>query len=96
MDTDLDTLVAALYVRVDDLLKDRQELIPPRPRIGLQPKLSDAELVTMSVLKVLLVSTTRPAGSVTPRRVWVTCSHTCPSSPGTTSGRARRHPPAGR
>jgi len=54
MDTDLDTLATALYVRVDDLLKDRPELVPPRPRIGLRPKLSDAELITMSVLQVLL------------------------------------------
>ena len=54
MDTDLDTLATALYVRVDDVLKDRPELVPPRPRIGLQPKLSDAELITMSVLQVLL------------------------------------------
>ena len=54
MDTDLDTLATALYVRVDDLLLDRPELVPPRPRIGLRPKLSDAELVTLSVLQVLL------------------------------------------
>jgi hypothetical protein len=54
MDTDVDALATALYVRVDDLLKDRPELLPPRPRIGLQPKLSDAELITMSVLQVLL------------------------------------------
>jgi hypothetical protein len=54
MDTDVDTLATALYVRVDDVLKDRPELIPPRPRVGLQPKLSDAELVTMAVLQVLL------------------------------------------
>lgn len=54
MDTDLETLATALYVRVDDLLKDRPELVPPRPRIGLRPKLSDAELITMAVLQVLL------------------------------------------
>ena len=35
MDTDLDALATALYVRVDDLLLDRPELVPPRPRIGL-------------------------------------------------------------
>ena len=54
MDTDMDTLATALYVRVDDVLKDRPELCPPRPRVGLAPKLSDAELITMSVLQVLL------------------------------------------
>jgi hypothetical protein len=54
MDTDLDALATALYVRVDDLLLDRPELVPPRPRIGLRPKLSDAELATLAVLQVLL------------------------------------------
>ena len=54
MDTDLDALATALYVRVDDLLKDRPDLAPARPRVGLRPKLSDAELITMSVLQVLL------------------------------------------
>jgi hypothetical protein len=54
MDTDLDALATALYVRVDDLLLDRPSLVPPRPRIGLRPKLSDAELATLAVLQVLL------------------------------------------
>jgi hypothetical protein len=54
MDTDLDALATALYVRVDDLLLDRPWLVPPRPRIGLRPKLSDAELATLAVLQVLL------------------------------------------
>jgi Transposase DDE domain len=54
MDTDLDALATALYVRVDDLLLDRPSLVPPRPRVGLRPKLSDAELATLAVLQVLL------------------------------------------
>lgn len=54
MDTDLDTLATALYVRVDDVLKDRPELVPARPKVGLRPKLSDAELITMSALQALL------------------------------------------
>jgi hypothetical protein len=41
MDTDLDALATALYVRVDDLLLDHPSLVPPRPRIGLRPKLPD-------------------------------------------------------
>ena len=53
MDADLDTLATALYARVDDTLKDHPELLPVRPRIGLQPKLSDAELITLAVLQVL-------------------------------------------
>jgi hypothetical protein len=54
MDTDLDTLAVALYVRIDDTLKDHPELVPWRPRIGITPKLGDAELLTLAVLQVLL------------------------------------------
>lgn len=54
MDADLDTLATALYVRVDDLLKSEPQRVPPRPRVGIAPKLSDAELVTLSVLQALL------------------------------------------
>jgi len=53
MDADLDTLATALYVRIDDTLKDRPELRPWRPRVGIAPKLSDAELLTLAVLQVL-------------------------------------------
>jgi hypothetical protein len=44
---DLDTLVVALYVTVDDLLG-------PRQGPGRRPKLSDAELVCLAVAQVLL------------------------------------------
>ena len=54
MDADLDTLATALYVRIDDLLKTEPHRAPWRPRVGIQPKLSDAELVTLSVLQALL------------------------------------------
>ena len=54
MDTDLDTLATALYVRIDDALKDHPEMVPWRPKIGIAPKLSDAELLTLSVMQVLL------------------------------------------
>jgi hypothetical protein len=54
MDTDLDTLATALYVRVDDALKDHPELGPQRPRVGIAPKLSDAELITLAVMQALL------------------------------------------
>ena len=54
MDADLDTLATTLYVRVDDLLKTHPERVPPRPRVGIAPKLSDAELVTLSVMQALL------------------------------------------
>jgi DDE family transposase len=44
---DLDTLVIALYVMVDDLLG-------PRTGPGRRPKLSDAELVCLAIAQVLL------------------------------------------
>ncbi len=54
MDADLDTLATALYVRVDDLLKSSPEHAPARPKVGITPKISDAELVTLSVMQALL------------------------------------------
>ncbi len=54
MDADLDTLATALYVSTDDLLKARPELAPLRPRVGIVPKLSDAELITLAVMQALL------------------------------------------
>jgi hypothetical protein len=51
---DIDTLATALYVRADDLLKQYPDLAPWRPKIGLQPQLSDAELVTLAVMQALL------------------------------------------
>jgi hypothetical protein len=54
MDADLDTLATALYVRIDDALKDDPGLAPWRPTVGIEPKLSDAELVTVAVLQALL------------------------------------------
>jgi hypothetical protein len=50
----MDTLATALYVRADDLLKESPQLAPLRPAVGLSPQLSDAELVTLAVLQVLL------------------------------------------
>jgi Transposase DDE domain len=51
---DIDTLATALYVRTDDLLKQYPDLAPWRPKIGLQPQLTDAELVTLAVMQALL------------------------------------------
>ena len=92
MDADLDTLATALYVKIDDLLKALPQLAPWRPAVGIAPKLTDAELVTLAVMQALLGFTSearwlryaRPPPAAT-------CSPTCPSSPATTSGCA---PPA--
>jgi hypothetical protein len=54
VDADLDTLATALYVRVDDLLTTFPERAPWRPRVGIAPKISDAELVTLAVMAALL------------------------------------------
>ena len=54
MTNDIDTLATALYVRTDDLLKQYPDLAPWRPKIGLKPRLSDAELVTLAVMQALL------------------------------------------
>jgi hypothetical protein len=54
VDADLDTLATALYVRVDDLLKTQPDRVPWRPRVGIAPKLADAELVTLCVMQALL------------------------------------------
>ena len=47
MHADLDDLLTALYVRVDDLL-------PARRGAGRRPKLTDAELVTLAVAQMFL------------------------------------------
>ena len=53
-DADLDTLATALYVTTDELLKSRPELAPWRPAVGIKPQVSDAELVTLAALAVML------------------------------------------
>jgi len=52
--TDIDTLATALYVRTDDLLRAQPWLAPWRPKVGIAPSLTDAELVTLAVMQALL------------------------------------------
>ena len=54
MDTGLDALATALYVEVDDFVTSHPELVPWRPAVGIQPQVSDAELITLAVLAVVL------------------------------------------
>ncbi len=54
MHTDLDTLATALYVKIDDELKAHPEITRWRPTIGIAPRITDAELITLSVLQPLL------------------------------------------
>jgi hypothetical protein len=50
----MDTLATALYAVTDDLLKESPQFAPARPAVGIPPRLSDAELVTLAVLQALL------------------------------------------
>jgi hypothetical protein len=88
--TNLDTLATALYVRTDDWLKESPQLAPSRPAIGITPRLSDAELVTLAVMQALLGLPPRPGGCGMPAPTCGTCSPTCPSSPAITSACAVR------
>ncbi len=54
MDADLDTLATALYVTTDDLLLAHPERVPARPRVGIAPRTSDAEMLTLAVMQALL------------------------------------------
>jgi hypothetical protein len=54
VNADLDTLATALYVTIDDDLAIHPEWAPERPVVGIAPKLSDAELLTLAVLQALL------------------------------------------
>jgi Transposase DDE domain len=51
---DLDTLATALYVRIDDELAASPQLNRYRPDVGIAPKITDSELITVAVLQVLL------------------------------------------
>ena len=53
MNTDLDALATRLYVTIDDLLIDHPDWAPARPEIGIAPKLTDAELITLAVIQAL-------------------------------------------
>jgi len=54
MNPDLDTLATRLYVTIDDLLLEHPQWAPERPAVGIAPKLTDAELITLAVIQALL------------------------------------------
>lgn len=54
MNADLDAFATELYVTIDDMLIANPGLAPARPEVGIDPQLSDAELITMSVIQSLL------------------------------------------
>jgi hypothetical protein len=54
VDNDIETLATALYVKIDDMMRDWPDLGPARPVTGTPLTLSDAELLTMAVMSALL------------------------------------------
>ena len=54
MNNDIETLATALYVKIDDMLRDWPDLAPVRPATSTPLTLSDAELLTMAVMSALL------------------------------------------
>ena len=69
MDAGLDTLATALYVTTDDFLIDNPQHRPWRPKVGITPRLEDAELVTLVALQALLGSPQRRDGWETRKAV---------------------------
>ena len=54
MNANLDALATELYATIDDILIANPDLVPERPKVGIAPQLSDAELLTLAVLQALL------------------------------------------
>ena len=71
------------------MLKEHPDLAPWRPPVGITPRLSDAERVTLATMQALLGYTSEANGSAMPVPTCATSSPTCPSSTATTSGCAR-------
>jgi len=51
MNADLDALATSLYVTVDDLIIAHPEWSTRQPNHGIPVQLSDAELITLSVIQ---------------------------------------------
>lgn len=54
MTNDVDTLAPALYATTDDTSKEHPDLAPWRPSVGVTPRLSDAEQVTLATMQAIL------------------------------------------
>lgn len=54
MTQNLNSLARALYARTERLLKHHPDLAPWRPEIGFQPRLSDADLITLALMQAML------------------------------------------
>ena len=96
MDADLDTLATGLYVTSDDFLADNPQYRPWRPRVGLAPRLTDAELVTLVVLQALLGFTSEARFLRYANTICAVCFLICQHNRVTTRGSARRLARCGR
>ena len=86
MDADLDTLATALYVKTDDLLKAFPDQGPYRPQVGIAPKISDAEMLTLAVMQALLSHTSEARWLRHARKHLRHLFPYLPQQPGSTSG----------
>ena len=53
MEADMDTFVTARYVTIDDSVRNIPFLFLYRPKVGIAPKLSGAEPITITVVLAL-------------------------------------------
>ena len=51
---DVDTLATALYAATDDVPKEHPDLAPCHPPVGITPRMSDAEPVTLATMQAIL------------------------------------------
>jgi hypothetical protein len=59
VDADLDTSRPHFYVTTDDLLKTHPEQVPWRPAVGIQPQVTDGEIIILAMLHALPNFTSR-------------------------------------
>ena len=83
MHADLDDLLTALYVLVDDLL-------PTRRGAGRRPRISDAELITLAVAQILLRCHSERRFLRLARKLLFRLFPYSPKQPATRSGCGRR------
>ncbi|MFI6463491.1 hypothetical protein [Streptomyces sp. NPDC050538] len=71
------------------MLKEHSDLAPWRPPVGITPRLSDAELVTLATMQAIPGYPFEAKWLIHARAHLRHLFPTCPSSPATTSGCAR-------
>lgn len=69
------------FVETDDLMKAHPERIPARPKIGIAPKITEAELIMLAVMQALLGHTSG-VGCGMCARTWLARSLSLPGQSG--------------